>query len=267
MREIRLEAGLSGRDLGRLAGWHSSKISKIEYARQAPTPADIRIWCEHCAADDVALELVVSLHNIDSLFVEWRRMERAGFKHLAETLNVVWDQARHYRIYSGLLVPGPVQTADYVRALLGSIRSRRNVIDDVEDAVQLRMLRQQSIHHRDRRFAIVVEESALRHRFGGVETMAGQLGYLLTVGTIPGVSLGVIPLDADRTLVWPTEPFHLFDNDHVAVETLTGMLTIRQSWEVAAYAQAFAGLAKLAVYGAKARALIAQSITALDALP
>jgi transcriptional regulator with XRE-family HTH domain len=27
LRELRLSAGLTGRDLGRLAGWHSSKIS------------------------------------------------------------------------------------------------------------------------------------------------------------------------------------------------------------------------------------------------
>jgi helix-turn-helix protein len=32
LRELRLEAGLTGRDLGRLAGWHSSKVSKLSTA-------------------------------------------------------------------------------------------------------------------------------------------------------------------------------------------------------------------------------------------
>lgn len=48
MREIRNGARLSGRDLGRMAGWHSSKISKIEHGRQAPSIDDIHAWCGHC---------------------------------------------------------------------------------------------------------------------------------------------------------------------------------------------------------------------------
>ena len=94
--------------------------------------------------------------------------------------------------------------------------------------------------------------------------MAGQLGHLLTLGTLPGVSLGIIPLDVDRTLAWPMEPFHLFDDEHVAVETHTGMLDIRQPWEVAAYAQAFSRLSEVAVHGAAARAAIADALKALD---
>lgn len=43
LREIRIDAGLTGRDLARLAGWHSSKVSKIEYARQVPTVDSLSI--------------------------------------------------------------------------------------------------------------------------------------------------------------------------------------------------------------------------------
>ncbi len=42
----------------------------------------------------------------------------------------------------------------------------------------------------------------------------------------------------------------------VNVELISGYLTITQPREVAAYAQAFAELAELAVHGASARALI-----------
>lgn len=47
----------------------------------------------------------------------------------------------------------------------------------------------------------------LRHRIGDTETMAGQLGHLLTVAALPSVSLYIILLDADRSMLWPVEGF------------------------------------------------------------
>jgi len=37
LREIRLDAGLSARELARLAGWHFTKVSKIEHGKQTPS--------------------------------------------------------------------------------------------------------------------------------------------------------------------------------------------------------------------------------------
>jgi hypothetical protein len=48
LREIRLDAGLSGHELSAAAGWHASKTSRIENARQAVTDTDIRAWCKVC---------------------------------------------------------------------------------------------------------------------------------------------------------------------------------------------------------------------------
>ncbi|WP_033238002.1 helix-turn-helix domain-containing protein [Streptomyces albidoflavus] len=52
------------------------------------------------------------------------------------------------------------------------------------------------------------------------------------------------------------EGFWIFDVAQVNVELISGYLTITHPREVAAYAQAFAELAELAVHGASARALI-----------
>jgi len=45
LRDLRKDAGLTGRQLALAAGWHNSKVSKIEYGRQTPTEDDIRLWC------------------------------------------------------------------------------------------------------------------------------------------------------------------------------------------------------------------------------
>lgn len=45
MREIRKDAGLTGRALAIATGQHFTRVSKIENGAQAPTDQDIRDWC------------------------------------------------------------------------------------------------------------------------------------------------------------------------------------------------------------------------------
>ncbi|WP_308404717.1 Scr1 family TA system antitoxin-like transcriptional regulator [Streptomyces sp. XM4011] len=75
----------------------------------------------------------------------------------------------------------------------------------------------------------------------------------------------MIPLDADRTGMWPVESFRLFDDDQVNVELVAAYLTVTQPNEVAAYARTFAALADLAVHGDAARQLIENAVEALSA--
>jgi len=61
LREIREDAGFTGQRLAELAGWHRTKVSKIEHGRTTPTPADIQVWCEQCRATDETANLTASL--------------------------------------------------------------------------------------------------------------------------------------------------------------------------------------------------------------
>ncbi|MEV4107754.1 helix-turn-helix transcriptional regulator [Nonomuraea sp. NPDC049695] len=264
LRSIRREASLSGRDLARLAGWHSSKVSRIEHAQRTPSPADVRAWCRHCGVPEQAPDLVASLEAIEGMFVEWRHMERTGLKKAQEAVVPRWERTRHFRIYSSKLIPGPLQTRAYISAILTALMRRRGLPNDVEEAVQVRVDKQHVLHDGDHRFAVILEESVLRAPIGGAEVMAGQLGHLLTVSALPSMSLGIIPLDADRSTMWPAEGFFMFDDAEVTVELVSGHLTITQPHEVALYAGAFKELAALAVYGKAARALITAAIQALD---
>src|SRR5437588_7154676 len=88
--EIRTDAGLSGRALARLCGWHESKVSRIEHARTMPSPDDIRAWCRHCGAAGQIDDLLASLRSVEGMFIEWRRMEQAGLKHAQESVLPLW---------------------------------------------------------------------------------------------------------------------------------------------------------------------------------
>ncbi|WP_395369788.1 helix-turn-helix domain-containing protein [Streptomyces tubercidicus] len=263
LREIRKDSGLTAQELAARAGWHASKCSRIENGRTGPSDDDLRVWALHCGTEGQTADLIATARNIDGAYVEWRRMERSGLRRAQESVLPLWERTRHFRAYSSWLIPGPFQTRAYIEALLRAIRDRRSLPDDLEEAVQVRVDKQRILYEGPRRFAVVLEESALRHRIGGAATMAGQLGRLLSLATLPHVSLGVIPLHADRTALWPVEDFWIFDEAQVNVELVSAFLTITQPHEISMYAHTFAGLAELAVYGAPARTLITAAIDSL----
>ncbi len=135
-------------------------------------------------------------------------------------------------------------------------------MDDVADAVAARMERQHVLYEGNRRFAFLIEEPVLRNTLSAAETQRTQLEQLLIVSRLPNVSLGVIPVSQRRPRL-PVENFWIYDVAQVNVELVSGYLTITQPSEIASYADTFAGLADMAVYGPKARALIT---TARDSL-
>ncbi|MFC9652344.1 helix-turn-helix domain-containing protein [Streptomyces sp. NPDC056937] len=261
LAEIREAAGISKRELARRCGWHESKASRFESGARPPSERDLRDWCAACGAEGQAGDLVSTARGIEGMYVEWRKMERNGLKWVQESVLPLWERTQRFRIYSPWLIPGPVQTASYITALLTSIRDRRGLIDDVPEAVRVRV-EKQNIVYGNHTFAILLEESALRYRIGGAEVLAGQLGYLFSAMALPSVSIGIIPQSIDRAL-WPVEGFFLYDDETVNVELVSAHLTVVQHHELAMYAQTFTELAELAVYGGAARQIITAAIESL----
>jgi transcriptional regulator with XRE-family HTH domain len=263
LREIRVHAGLTAQALAVGAGWHRTKVSKLEHGTTSPTAADIQAWCTLCGVPAQTVELVHQLQAADSLWLDWRRMERAGLKPAQESVRELYEATRLFRFYSSQLIPGPVQTAAYIEALLTTIRDRRGLVDDVEEAVAERLDRQRSLFGGDHRFAIVLEEGTLYYQIGSPQVHAGQLRHLLSVAALPNMSLGIIPTNLDRTRMWPVEMFFLFDDKQLHVELVSGFLSITQPREVAMYVRSFAELAGLAVYGTQATQLITGALQKL----
>ncbi|MGP3913074.1 helix-turn-helix domain-containing protein [Nonomuraea sp. 10N515B] len=263
LREIRLDAGLTARALAASAGWHESKCSRIEHARTPPSDMDIREWCRICGAEDQAQDLIALSRAADSMYVEWRRVHPTGLRQLQEARMPLYEATRHFRIYCSQVVPGLLQTPAYAAALLEAIARFHETPDDVEAAVAARIARSRVLYEGDHMFAVLVEESVLRYRIGDAEVMAGQLGHLLAVTSLPSVSLGVIPFTAQRRM-WTLEGFNIFDDTRVHVELLSAAVAVTQPREIAVYVKGFAELAESAVYGAQARDLITSAIADLD---
>jgi transcriptional regulator with XRE-family HTH domain len=259
LRRIRLEAGLSARDLSAVAGWHKSKTSRIENARQALADSDIRTWCRVCGAAEQAADLITASRGADSMYAEWR-LNLAGLRRLQERRVPLYERTRLMRVYCSTVIPGLLQTPDYAAAILSAISAFQGIPDDVADAVTARMKRNQVLYQPDHRFAMVIEESVLRYRMGSAEVMAEQLDHLLETMSLPSVTLGVIPFTAEPRPMWTLETFTCFDDQRAHVELLAAQITVTVPREVRLYLNAFDQLSALAVTGNQARALINAAI-------
>jgi Domain of unknown function (DUF5753)/Helix-turn-helix domain len=252
LREIRLDAGLTARALAELAGWHFTKVSKLEHGTRRPSRDDIRAWCRYCKAEDQMVDLLAAVRGIDTMYTEWRRQMRAGMKHFQGSLRPLYEQTLLFRVYETTFIPSLLNTAEYATAILEFWAGLMSLPTDIQAAVAARMDRQDVLYAGKRRFLFVMEEQALRTRAGGAEVMAGQLNRLLALMSLPTISLGIIPSAGDRRAL-AQGSFWIFDDARVQVETVSAGLDITQPAEISLYTQVFGLLQRSAVYGHGAR--------------
>ena len=264
LREIRRDAGLSGRALAAATRQHFTRVSKIEHGVQPPTDKDIRDWCRACDAEEQVPDLIATARVVESAYLEFRRQARAGMKRVvgAHTL-ALYERTSQFRIYEHNVIPGLFQTAAYCAAMLSFWIGFLETPADLDTAVAARMERQKVIFEAGKRFAVVLEEQALRTWFGTAEVQAGQLGRLLEMMSVPTVSLGIVPLMTERTGV-ASAGFWVFDDSLVALETPTASIEVTRPQEVELYARMFEHLRGAAVFGAAARGLIIRALGELS---
>ncbi|MEO5875628.1 MAG: helix-turn-helix transcriptional regulator [Streptosporangiaceae bacterium] len=269
LREIRLRVvepeRMTTTRLARLAGWHQTKVSKLEHCVTSPSVEDIRIWCDLCDVGPEETEnLIATGLAVTSSYMEWKRRRREGMKRVQQSYVPLWERTTRFHIYESSIIPGLFQTPGYARAVLQAIVHFNRIPDDVGEAVKARIERRKVVTEGKRTFAVLIEENALYTRYGlDQHVLAEQLAYLLTVMSWPNVSLGIIPREADRTSIWPLNGFWIYDSDRVITELLTAEITITQPSEVEPYQRAYSELTALSARDETARRLILRAIAAL----
>jgi transcriptional regulator with XRE-family HTH domain len=261
LREMRLDAHLTGRDLAKAAGWAPSKVSKLEAGRQTPSDTDLELWARITERESVVGELIASLRSLEQQYVEFRRMFRSGLPARQRSIGEIEAKTKLTRNFEPCFVPGLLQTAEYARYRFtegdpgDTERGVPKSDAEVDEAIAARMKRQQILHRGEQKFHFVMTEAVLRYQVCPPDVMAGQLGHLISMTTLPTIRVGIIPF-ATQMSVGPIHGFYLYDNTLVLVELFTAVLNVTQTDEIGAYERVFTHLADTAVYGADARTLL-----------
>lgn len=262
LRELRRQAGLTGKELAESLSWQPSKVSKIENGKQTPTDGDITAWTRATNTEQETEALLASLHTLEVQHAEWQRVLKAGMLGHQLELSEQDAKTKLYRSFEPAVVPGLLQTAEYARALFSRAVTVHRVPNDVNDAVAKRMQRQEMLYRTDKAFHFIVTEATLRYRLCAIEVMLGQLDRLVSLTSLRNMRLGIIGYEA-QYVVDPRHGFMIYNADLVRVETYSAELNLRQPHEIKLYTTTFEKLAAVASYGGAARALINRAITDL----
>lgn len=185
MKTLRLQKGLGREEFAKQIGYSPSTVAAYEQGRRVPSPRTI----------DRADEAL----GAGGLLGHWKeQVERAQYPVFFQGMAALEKEAIELLMYDTLVVNGLLQTEEYMRALL-SMRCPPLDHEITEQRVTGRLTRQDIF---DRRPApllgFVMDESVLRHRYGGQDVLRGQLEHLLLTGQKPNVVLQVMPTDCEE---------------------------------------------------------------------
>jgi transcriptional regulator with XRE-family HTH domain len=163
LRELRRTSGLNGKQFAAKLGWYgASRVSKLELGQQTPSEQDLVEWTTACNAPEALAELRIQLNAIETLYTEWRRQLYAGIHVRQREILELESEATAFREFVAAMVPGMLQTPDYARSLFERFSAQDRVPPTIDEAVRLRMQRQEALH-RGKHFHFVLTEAVLRY--------------------------------------------------------------------------------------------------------
>jgi transcriptional regulator with XRE-family HTH domain len=238
LKRCRENAGLTQETVSRHFEWHAAKVTRIETARVAVTPRDVRdLLTLYGVPEGEFREAMVELARQSrqrTWWTDYRDLMRAGnFVGLEQ-------EATSMRVWEPLVLPGLLQTEAYMRALLRTGRST-DTPANIDRRVALRLKRQARLNAANPLdLAAIVDESVIRRVIGGSEVTHEQLSHLIEMTQLPNVTMRVLPFDAGEhpflggsaALLEFRETTHL---DVVYLEGLAGDFYEEQPSEVARY--------------------------------
>ncbi|MET9423365.1 MULTISPECIES: helix-turn-helix transcriptional regulator [unclassified Streptomyces] len=258
LRELRVEAGLTGKELAERLAWQRSKVSRLETGKQTASAADLMAWAAAVGAPSQGPDLESRRRGLESQQRSWRRQLSAGHRPVQDRYVVEYQRTATMRGYEATVIPGLFQTPQYARHLLVQNAALMRSPRDTDEAVAARMRRQEVLYEVGKLFRVLIWEGALHALICPREVMAGQLDRLVGLIGMSTVELGLVPLGAPMPLT-PKHGFWIFDEERVIVETINTELQYDSADDVALYGRVWDQLAEAAAYGPRAHRLIARA--------
>jgi transcriptional regulator with XRE-family HTH domain len=184
LRRARVAAGFSSQDaLAARLGFDRTVIAKAETGDRVPTPDVLAAWCGGCNIDAERLEPWAVLARrsdgpVPTWFEDYLEAERA---------------AQSLLIWSPIVVPGLLQTADYARVLL--LAQQTDTSDEAIDALVNARLDRQAIFDRAEPpdVTVVLDEAVLRRLIGMPAIMHDVLAHVAEMALRPYIVVQVVP--------------------------------------------------------------------------
>lgn len=192
LRELRENADLKIEDVAEALNFSPSKLSRIETGQVSVVPDDVQDLLNVYDVRDERRERLIQIAREARQKSWWQKysdVRPSAYVGYESTASTVY-------IYEALLVHGLLQTSDYARAVLHSLRPEM-YDEEVERWIKLRTERQALLTQDDPPAVdAILNEAVLRSLVGGPAVMRDQLNRLIEIARLPAVTLRVLLFEA-----------------------------------------------------------------------
>ncbi len=211
LRRLREDAGTTGAALAAQLELTPTRISRMESGKRDSTTTDVVQYVVGCGGTLKTIKPFVELTRL----AERRQGYWLSDKLIGNTLqSLIFHEASASRsiVYEPQLIPGLLQTPDYIRAVIAAIDPNLPE-DEVAGTIRTREERQRILHWRNPApFTFYVHEHALRLRVGDAEVIHEQLLHLVLTAALDNVTLRIVPSAAGEHSYFGG-PFRLMEHD------------------------------------------------------
>jgi transcriptional regulator with XRE-family HTH domain len=204
LRAIRETSGRSAERVAAALRWSPSKISRYELARTGLKPHEVEKLLDYYGIGGSRRAYLMKLATdaaqkgwwedySDELSADYQ--EYIGLEHEASSI-VIWHAE---------VMPGLLQAEGYARQIITNYGAIEPIAPGlIERLVRVRMQRQLVLTREPPvEVEVVLDESILRRRIGDKQVMYGQLKHLAELADRPNITIRILPLDAQHTVLGP----------------------------------------------------------------
>lgn len=254
LRALRLASGKEAKAVARSAVMSTSKLSKIETGKVAPSAVDVEsILVALGVSDEVKAEYLDVVRAEATEATAWRLVRRMGVHKAQQQTRALESRMTLLQLFQPALIPGLLQTPEYIRAVL----ARHDLSEDtLTRTIAARLERQQVLYDDTKSLRFVITETVLRWRIVSPSRMAEQMDRLISLSRLPHIDIRVVPFAALQSDI-ANHPFVVRDNRTVTVETVHAELVVTDPRDVSQYVNKFEGFASTALFGDGMRGMVA----------
>ncbi|MDT0321896.1 helix-turn-helix domain-containing protein [Streptomyces millisiae] len=196
LKALRDAAGMTVDEAGSKAGMSAANVSRYERGRGNVRWNQVDALCRAYGASEDDREALIDLAKNSKVTDGWWVPYAGRLSSPMRLLLAMEDEAPRIRQYTAGVIPGLLQTMDYARSIKETPYEVLSA-DDVDSYLSMRMRRQEILgRQKPPTFQVVLDEAVIRRVVGSPEVMVGQLDHLLEQGSLPHVTIQVLPFSA-----------------------------------------------------------------------
>jgi transcriptional regulator with XRE-family HTH domain len=192
LKQARLRAEKTQRDVARAMDWSTSKLIRIESGEAKISRNDLKALLEYYGIDDRArVESLLEMARVAKEQESWSDygsvMSPGSIRYLSFE-----SSGAAIRSFQALVVPGLLQTEEYAHALWAD---SYGIPPAAAEKLWRARQRRQELHERETppKMFFVIDEAAIRRPVGGTRVMRRQLVALQGFAGEPHVTLQILP--------------------------------------------------------------------------